>query len=224
VDAFAGRAHCPVIFTTQEDAGFRKARALNNAIRETNGESLLFLDGDCIPPPRWAERHLAGLESSDFTVGGYVWLSLLRAQSLSAAQIAGGGIDATILPHELRRLRSVHRREEFYRWLGRGKKPRILGGNWAVRRTALVAVNGFDERFDGFTKEDSDIRNRLRNAGYRGRSQWNNNWVFHCAHELDPRRNRPDAVRGAPDYDYYESRAKATTCELGLAQGGAGPA
>ena len=85
-----------------------------------------------------------------------------------------------------------------------------------MTRAGLVAVNGFDEKFDGFGKEDSDIRNRLRNSGFRGRSVWDHNWVFHCSHDLDPRRNLPDVVRSPPDYDYYESRRHATTCEFGL--------
>lgn len=60
-----------------------------------------------------------------------------------------------------------------YGLLRQPKKPKILGGNWAATRECLFAVKGFD----GFGKEDSGIRNRLCNAGFRGRSLWHCNWV-----------------------------------------------
>lgn len=219
VDAFAARAPFPVVFTTQEDRGFRKPRALNNAIRAASGGDLLFLDGDCIPPPRWAEHHANALaRGADFSTAGYVLMDLARTRSVSAAEIAAGRIDERCSESERRKFRKIHRRQLLYRLLGQRKRPKIRGGNWAATRDSLHAVNGFDERFDGFGKEDSDIRNRLRNAGFKGRSLWDHAWVFHCAHELDPRRNRPEVVRAPPDTDYYESRRHATTCELGIAR------
>lgn len=217
IDTFAQRAPFPVVFTTQEDAGFRKAKALNNALRKASGRVVLFLDGDCIPPPEWAGRHLAAIDKGvDFTTGGYVYLSLQRTTALSCEQIGRGLVDAVAEPDELRKLRKIHRREILYRLLGKRKKPRILGGNWAATRASLIEVNGFDENFDQFTKEDSDIRNRLRNSGFKGLSLWDKNWVMHCCHDLDPRRNLPEVVRGMPDQDYYLSRKHATVAESGL--------
>lgn len=217
VDRFRARAGVPVVFTTQEDRGFRKAMALNNAIRVSHGESLLFLDGDCIPPPRWARCFVDALrKGADFATGGYVWMDLDRTRQRSCDEIAAGKLDDEITAEERAAFRSIHRKELFYRLIRKRKKPKILGGNWAVSRAALVAVNGFDEGFDNFGKEDSDVRNRLQNAGFRGVSLWDRNWVYHCSHDLDPRRNLPEVVRDAPDLDYYLSRVRATRCERGL--------
>lgn len=222
IDEFAKRLPAPVLFTTQEDRGFRKALALNNAIRRSTGDKILFLDGDCIPPPGWAQRHVDALESADLAVAGYIWMTVERARAVTVEQVAAGRIDELITADERARFRRVHRREVLYRILRRPKKPRILGGNWSVRRAALFAVNGFDERFDGFGKEDSDVRNRLRNAGFRGRSLWGSNWVYHCSHDLDPRRNLPNVMRGAPNRNYYDSRVRAKDCEMGLVERSAG--
>ena len=219
VATFAQRAPFPVRFESQPDHGFRKSRALNNAIRAATGERFLFLDGDCIPPPRWAGFHLAALEAgADFSTAGYVLLDLEQTRSLTPEEIAAGRIDARCDAEQRRRFRGIHRRERLYRWLRRPRKPKIRGGNWAVTRAALFAVNGFDERFDGFGKEDSDVRNRLCNSGFTGVSLWDRAWVFHCSHELDERRNRPEVVRSQPDRSYYASRLSATTCEHGLVQ------
>lgn len=217
VQAFAERAPCRVEFTTQADRGFRKSRAINQAIRASTGELVLFLDGDCIPPPKWAEHHVDALRvGADFATAGYVLMSLERTQALTPDQIRTGRIDEECTAAERKEFARLHRNERFYGLIRKPKKPRILGGNWSVTRAALYAVNGFDEKFDGFGKEDSDIRNRLRNAGYRGRSLWGHNWVFHCSHDLDPRRNLPEVVRSEPDYEYYESRRRARRCEFGI--------
>ena len=211
----------PVTFETQEDRGFRKSRAVNNALRLATQDHVLILDGDCIPPPGWVENYVRVLEDgAPFATAGYVLLDLAEAQSLQVEQVAAGRIDDLITGEQRREFRKIHRKELLYGLLRRRKKPKILGGNWAATRACLYAVNGFDERFDGFGKEDSDIRNRLCNAGFRGRSMWHSNWVYHCSHDLDPRRTLPDVVRSEPDYSYYLSRLRARTCERGLLQPG----
>ena len=217
VEAFRRRCPVPVEFTTQEDRGFRKAKALNNAVRRCTGDVLLFLDGDCIPPRDWAAQHLDAIgRGADFATAGYVMMDLPRTQAMTREDVASGRFEATITDAERRELRRIHRLELLYRLIGRAKKPKILGGNWACRRDALVAVNGHDERFDGFSKEDSDVRNRLRNAGRRGVSLWDRNWVFHCSHDFDPRRTAPGVWRKPPDLTYYDSRRRAVRAELGL--------
>jgi len=223
IDAFAQRAPFPVQFETQEDRGFRKSRAVNNAIRIAKQEHILILDGDCIPPPKWVENYVAVLSRGvPFATAGYVLLDLDQVQALSKDQIAAGRVDELITAEHRRKFQKIHRKERLYAFLRQRKKPKILGGNWAANRECLYAVNGFDERFDGFGKEDSDIRNRLCNAGFRGRSLWDHNWVYHCTHDFDPRRNLPEVVRSEPDYNYYTSRLRAKTCELGLVQPGNG--
>ncbi len=217
VEAFRRRTVIPIVFTTQADLGFRKARALNNALRRARGEIVLFLDGDCIAPAGWATQFCAAIDrGADFATAGYVWMDLERTRACTAAAIAGGAIGGGITAAEQRQFDRVHRREQFYRLLRRRGKPRILGGNWVATRRALLAVNGFDENFAGFTKEDSDIRNRLQNAGFRGLSLWDINPVFHCNHALDPRRTAPGVWRKEPDYAYYQSVRGARRCARGL--------
>jgi glycosyltransferase involved in cell wall biosynthesis len=216
VDGFRERAPFPVFFTTQEDRGFRKASAQNNAIRETSGSLVLFLDGDCVPPREWAARYVAVLVGSDFAVAGAKYLSLDQSRELMVEGVGGGRVESYCTAADRRWFRGMHWRELVYKVIRKPRKPRIKGGNWAVTRDALLAVNGFDEKFDGFGKEDSDIRNRLRNSGFVGRSLWNTNWVYHCSHDIDPRRTRAEVLRHQPDREYFESRRHTKTCEHGI--------
>lgn len=216
VEAFRKRTRTPVVWTTQEDRGFRKAKALNNALRQCTGEIVLFLDGDCIPPRRWSRTFVAALQGADFATAGYVLMDLARTQARTLAEVRSGAIDAVITAAERQQFAAIHRKERLYALLRQRKKPKILGGNWACRAAALTAVNGVDEAFENFGKEDSDLRNRLRNAGYRGVSLWHQNWVFHCSHEFDPRRISPGVWRQPPDLAYYESRRGAVRAARGL--------
>ena len=219
VEGFAAKVSYPVHFETQEDRGFRKARALNNAIRRSSGEQLLFLDGDCVPAPDWVERYVGALQSGRaFATAGYVYLTLEQSRDLRVEQIADRRLHELCTTEQRRWFAKRHRLEVVYDLLRKRRKPHLKGGNWAATRECIYAVNGFDEAFDGVGKEDSDMRNRLRNASFRARSLWDCNWVYHCSHDLDPRRTRPEVVRGPPNREYYASRRRARWCERGLEQ------
>lgn len=221
VSEFREGAPFPVTFVSQEDLGFRKAKALNNGIRVAVGRYLLFLDGDCVAPRRWAERYVGALRRGDeFCVAGYEILPLDKTQQMTVESIRSG---------EFMKLRpwsrklvdlAVHLKQSFYIRLRTPGRPHMLGGNWAGTRAVIERVNGFDEKYEGFGREDSDLRNRLINAGARTASLWHQNFVFHCHHDIDPRRTMPTVVRGPSDVGYYESRRRAVECERGLVDRG----
>ena len=48
----------PYQLLTQEDKGWRKNRALNRAIKASNTNWLIFIDGDCVLHPNFVESHL----------------------------------------------------------------------------------------------------------------------------------------------------------------------
>ena len=215
VEHYAEEMPFDVQFVTQEDRGFRKAKALNNGIRAANGRYLLFLDGDCIPQPDWVRRNLEALRGkAHYAVAGYVLLSLDDTDNMTVEKVRSLEYLRFATPAALKRSNKVHRNHYVRRLLGRG--PKILGGNFAARREALEDVNGFDENYDGFSKEDSDIRNRLHAAGHPWQCLWKSNWVVHCHHGVDPERCTPDVVRDPPDRAYYESRKGTRECPRGL--------
>ncbi len=220
VQRFAERAPFPVTFTTQADQGFRKAKAVNNAIRCAAGDFLLFLDGDCLAPRDWAARHVEALQSgAGFCVGGYVRLSLEQSRSLSLDRLADGRFERLITARERLSFWRIHAVQLLQIARRKLNRPKIQGGNFAATRQAIWAVDGFDETYEGFSKEDSDIRNRLNAAGCRPRSLWHNNWVFHCDHGLDPRRSTQGAGRGSPDREYYHGRKGSVRATRGLSTG-----
>ena len=217
VKRFADRAPFPVTFTTQDDRGFRKSKALNNAIRRASGERLLFLDGDCLAPRDWARHHVEALDAgAGFSVGGLIRMNLEQSRSLTVEQVAEHRFESLItLPHRLQFL-LTHLGQRVHIARHVMNRPKIRGGNFAATRQAILDVDGFDETYEGFGKEDSDIRNRFRASGCRPRSLWHSTWVFHCDHGLDPRRSAPGVTVRHSDRAYYQRRKGQQRAARGL--------
>lgn len=194
-DEFAQRGQFEVTTTTQADEGFRKGAALNNAVRKARGDQLVFIDGDCIPYADMIRRHVEAFDPARYCVAGYVRLTLEQSQALTRERVAEGAHEHLASAAQRRELSSIHWHNHLYRLTRKPRKPKVLGGNFSVGRELLYSINGFDNRFAGFSGEDSDIRNRLNNGGARGTSLWNSAFVCHLDHALDERRTKASVLR-----------------------------
>ena len=98
--------------------------------------------------------------------------------------------------------------------MGRNR-PRIRGGNFAVARDLFERVDGFDEAFAGYGKEDSELRNRMRNAGARGISLWSRALLCHVSSRVFPGVPRPQTPR-----DLYDESFRRVRARIGLSSHG----
>ncbi|MDY5240652.1 MAG: galactosyltransferase-related protein, partial [Alistipes senegalensis] len=97
-----------------------------------------------------------------------------------------------------------------YRVLGPTRSPRSC--NLGVWRRDLVRVNGFDEGFEGWGYEDTELGLRLNNNGVHQRCMKFRGIVFHLHHKISSRDNKEKN-----EQRYLESiREHRTRCEKGL--------
>ena len=179
----------------QEDKGFRAGAARNRAAERARGGYLVFLDGDCIPRVDFIARHRALSEPGWMVAGHRVLLSeKVTAQTLrdrlplqqrsrsewSAAQ-RRGDINRTLplATLALGPLRKIAAR----RW------QRIRTCNLGVWMNDFRRVRGFDETFEGWGFEDSDLAVRLLNAGVRRKEGAFATGVLHLWHRENDRKN-----------------------------------
>lgn len=154
-----------------EDAGFRKTKILNEAIRKSSSDYLIFMDGDCIPHPKFIEEHYNNRELHVLLAGRRVYLSeklsrTLTVQKIRDAYLEKGFIIKLIADGLFGK--STHVIKGFYvksrllrKFLNRSMKG-VLGSNFSVHKQDLLAINGFDERYQApAVGEDSDIELRL---------------------------------------------------------------
>lgn len=199
----------------QENRGFRKAKIVNEAVRQSKGEALIFIDGDCIPRLDHVERHLKVLGPRKFAVGGYVDVKEPDARALTPESVAAGAHHPLIPASERARLMARHVQAKFYIAVRKRNRPKTYGANLSVGREVFYEVNGFDENYDGAGQEESDLRNRLILAGARPVSLWSSCWVFHLRGWLDPRTGDASPPR-RKNREYYRRKLTSPRCDRGL--------
>ena len=215
------RFGCPVRHVWHPDTGFTAARARNLAVLASSGERLIFLDGDCVPNPRFLAMHARLSRPGEFVNGSRVLLS----QHLTA-QVEGGSID--MAKAGLAQWLSWRRRGDVNKWLHLWQWPGVPGRtqtafrwqgirscNLAVWRDDFLAVNGFEEQFSGWGHEDADLVLRLHEQGIRRCNGFLATEVFHLWH---PENSRIDASRNR-DRVLERLLTHQKRAELGLDQG-----
>ena len=190
----AWRARLAITHVWHEDRGFRLAEIRNRAIRASRGDYCIFLDGDCIPRPNFIANHRALAELGWFVAGNRVFVSrelteeILRDKlepgTWSFTAIAGLAAQrriarvAPMLVLPLGPLRKIS---------GRRLTRHVRGGNLAIWRDDLAAVDGFDAVYVGWGREDNDIIIRLMRSGVRHKMGRFATGVFHLWHEQSDR-------------------------------------
>ncbi|MEI6241343.1 MAG: glycosyltransferase [Planctomycetia bacterium] len=215
VAACAASAPFPVRFTSEPHAGFRLARVRNQGARLAVGDSLLFLDGDCMLPRDHVAAYLARRRPGVAHLGYCARLPEAASATLVPDALAAIDLEALVPDSERRVLRRRFRKAWWHTLLRHPSKPRLAGGNFGVWRRDFEKVNGFDERFVGWGQEDDDLGLRLRATGVRLESILDRTCSLHVWHPTDP--TATARWRDGPNVAYFIRRGRLTRCRQGLA-------
>jgi glycosyltransferase involved in cell wall biosynthesis len=214
VDRFASGAGFPVRFVSQPHNGFRPAAVRNRGARLSNGDYLLFLDGDCILPRDHLAAYLARRRPGVAHLGYCARLSERVSAPLVPGGLAAADLGAVVPPEERRLLRRRHRKAWWHTLLCHPTKPRLASGNFGVWRRDFELVNGFDERFVGWGQEDDDLGLRLRAAGVKLESIVGRTFTLHVWHPTDG--SATSRWRDGANVGYFLRRGRLTACRNGL--------
>jgi len=170
IQSWQSRFAFPLIHCWQSDEGFRAAMVRNRAVACARHEYLIFIDGDCIVFPHFVSRHVQLAEKRWFVAGNRVLLDeSFTAEVLQTSlpvhrwslakwlKARWQGHCNRVLPLYCLPLGAL-RKSAPLKW--QGAKTCNLG----VWREDFIAVNGFDESFEGWGFEDSDCVIRLQRA------------------------------------------------------------
>lgn len=183
-----------ILHLTQPDIGWRKNKALNNAIRKSKGDYLIFIDGDCVPNHKFIENHLCFSSRKAIVAGRRVKLGpgytaifknniqdLLRLEKKVVSDYFGMKKDGAKFYEE-----GVYVNPNS--WLGkvlsRRKFRTLKGCNMSFHKQDIELINGFDEDYKSpAVGEDIDLIWRFEAAGFTFRSAKNFAIQYHLQHK-----------------------------------------
>lgn len=194
----------------QPHENFRRAQILNRAIAAAGGDYLVFLDGDTVPHPKFIADHRAAARSG-FFVQGHRALVEQKAAAWFGQNDFSADRRRAVFQNQIAGLKNA------FRWPFavcniKNHLRGIRGCNLAIWRDDLARVNGYNEAFTGWGREDSELVARLMNAGrprldLRGRAL--------CFHLWHPPASRAGLAVNDSLLD-KTVREKIARCEQGL--------
>jgi glycosyltransferase involved in cell wall biosynthesis len=158
---------CILKHVWQEDNGFRVAASRNNGINELSEDTdyVVIIDGDMILHPSFIEDHVYFAEKNCFTQGSRVLISEEKTTQI----LSRGEINSIIsfFSKGIRKRKNTIYLRFFSSLLDRPNKQLkgIRACNMGFWKKDLYSVNGFNEKFVGWGREDSEIVVRLFNKG-----------------------------------------------------------
>jgi len=179
----------PIRHIRHEDRGFRKCRIHNRALLEIQEDYIIFTDGDCVPLPAMVASHRRYAVKGSFLSGGRILLSRTWTDQLCKAGQMPERVQATgWLKHRLHG--NINRLLPLILPVSLGRPHARLKGirgcHLSCWREDVIHVNGFDESFEGWGREDSDLVARLLHACIQRRNL-RGLPVFHLWHEEESR-------------------------------------
>ena len=191
--------------TSQEDIGIRKTKSLNNGIIASEGEFLIFIDGDCIPYSTFIESYVKISQDGFIISGRRVNLGPKYSKKLRNKIISPLELEKTFLLRYIfisQDCKEGHSEDGFYfspdGWIynkfikNRKASTSILGCNYACFKKDIIAINGYDEGYgETAIGDDTDLEWRFKALGCKIKSAKNVANVFHLYHSRSFR-NRID--------------------------------
>jgi cellulose synthase/poly-beta-1,6-N-acetylglucosamine synthase-like glycosyltransferase len=188
---------------SQEDKGWRKAKALNQAIQKAQGDYLIFFDGDCIPYSTFVENHITLSQKNRVLCGRRVnlgdqvslrlrnkietiadieknYLKKWKALKNDGARHIEQGLNLfSAIPKSLFEVLSP--------------RTRLVGCNFSVYKSKMIEINGFDESYpSGDIADDVDLEWRLNAIGVMNKSCKYAANLLHLNHSRSERKVQHD--------------------------------
>lgn len=156
----------PIVHSWQEDRGYRLAKSRNKAIAKAKGEYIILIDGDIVLESHFVADHCTFAQPGHFVQGTRVLLgSEVTTKLLNTTQPILPTVLSKGIGNRKNCLRSVLLARLF------SFKSRRLGSiklcNSAFWKQDALRINGFNEDFIGWGREDSEFVARLLNDGVR---------------------------------------------------------
>ena len=210
IDSFRDKISSPIKHIWHEDEGFRRSRILNKAISETIADYIIQTDGDCLIHPRFVEDHILKAKPNTYLFGSRVNLLEEGVKELFEKEVTRFGVFSKLIKNRTRNIHCSVLANLYNPQKALSKKLR--GCNMSYWKSDFIAVNGYDNSYEGWGREDSDLATRLTNSGLYSQRMRYTAIVYHIWH-----REASKERLGLNDEIFNKVIAeKNTRCESGI--------
>ena len=192
----------------QEDKGFRKTRALNNGVINSEGELLVFCDQDLIFGEEYIETIAKNIKNDIFLMGRAHTLKkeekdfiVENIEKINSYEEIVKNLPDSYIPTIKRMLNEDKKRRLLKTFKLAKRGIRLVGMSYALMKDSYIKVNGYDENYIGWGQEDDDFGNRLTVAGINGKELVTKNIQLHLWHYSDPTK-----VHSSNEEYYYKRK------------------
>jgi glycosyltransferase involved in cell wall biosynthesis len=180
----------PIKHVWQEDIGFRKPKILNETVRQSQGEYLIFIDGDCLAHRHFVRAHVEESDPSTILSGKRVEIGKELSERLMQEGVVLNSLCMRLLLDSMKgRSRKVEESIQIKNRLLRQMMHRdfinadgVWGCNFSLPKQLFIDINGSDEDFLDGSLEDNDLGIRILNQGKKIRSVRGLAIIFHLWH------------------------------------------
>jgi glycosyltransferase involved in cell wall biosynthesis len=152
-----------IIHSWQEDVGFRAALSRNKAILKSSGDYIVLIDGDMILHPKFIQDHIKVAERGFFVQGSRVLLS----ENLTKKTLSVKNYNFSFFSLGIKNRKNALHSNVFNKLFSRKRNNlnSIRSCNMGFFLKDCANINGFDNNFEGWGREDSEFAIRMMNAG-----------------------------------------------------------
>lgn len=180
-----------ILHIWQEDCGYRLARSRNQAILNAQGEYIILVDGDMILSPSFVQDHLRFARKRCFVQGGRILLNEAKTQDLMQKKCHQKAFENKALKNHrnflLAKIIFYLSRKNKKNAIQKNKLLSVRGCNMAFYKEDAYRINGFDENFVGWGREDSEFVVRFLNANGEMRKLKFYALAYHLHHQENSR-------------------------------------
>ncbi|ETI61516.1 glycosyltransferase family 2 protein [Marinomonas profundimaris] len=222
IEKMKGETNIPIKHVWQEDDGFQKCRILNKAILASEGEYLIFTDGDCIPRKDFVAQHLKHSEPNTYLSGGYFKLPMNISQDITRDDVINqNAFDVDWLiskglkkTHKTMKLTASGSWAAFLNKISPAR-PTWNGHSASCYKEHILAVNGFEETMQ-YGGQDCEFGDRLVNYGLKAKRI---RYSAVCVH-LDHKRGyiTPEMLENSRSIRKDTKQNKVIKARVGIAQ------
>lgn len=181
IDLFKQKCPIPLYHIWHEDNGFKKSVILNKAVKKASGKYIIQIDGDCIMNHCFIEDHIKNIEKGTYLFGSRVNIKEEAVNNVLNNKIIKYNFISPLIRNKTRAIHSNLISKAYSK--NESLSPKFRGCNTSFFKSDFESVNGYNEDFEGWGREDSELAYRFHNLGLSGKRLRYCGIVYHIYHK-----------------------------------------